>query len=1000
MGNFSRSPRPLISRPLLGLGLVAALLGAMAHAAPAVGPTKPVSFEREVVPLLEKYCYECHGDGAKKSGLALDDYTTVAHVRAARDKWEAVLRNVSRHEMPPAEGGPMPTDGERDVISRFVEQELFKLDPAHPDPGRVVLRRLNRAEYNATIRDLVGIDFKPSNDFPPDDSGYGFDNIGAVLTLPPVLLEKYLAAADRILDTAIVTDPIKSEVRRIPASLSEIGFNAIGDRGDGWVHLLSLEEDDTAVELNLPAGDYIFRVHAYATKVGGALKGQGSEAPLAFTEDPGPTKLALMLNDTFVQDFTIGTDEANPGVYETRMGVPAGRQRFRASVARKRGGNENETFMLNGRLGKQQPGIVFVKWLEVEGPLPAATRRYRADKLQVTGEGSFTASGERVLKGNGEVAVNVNIARETEVILRAQGYAQQAGDETARMEFRVDGQPLKTFDVIAPATMQPIPKQRVFSLSLLVPRPYVYEVRTKLAPGAHRFAAAFVNDFTDPTAENPNLRDRNLIIQHLEVSNLSEPVITPEKPEPIDQLFAPSARAAGNETAKARGIVEPFTRRAWRRPVESGEIDRLMKLYAMSRGQGDSFEAGVKLALKAVLVSPHFLFLGENTAVPAPAKVAATKAVAAAVAKTEPAAGVRAVKPLDEFALAARLSYFLWSSTPDDELRDLAGRGQLRAQFAAQIRRMLASPKAHALVENFAGQWLQIRSLETFAPDKKLFPEFDPVLRGAMQRETELFFEHVMREDRSVFDFLTGDYTFVNARLAKLYGIPDITGDDFQKVSLAGTPRRGVLTHASILTLTSNPTRTSPVKRGKWVLENLLGTPPPPPPPDVPQLDDKSRNLAGTLRQQLEQHRANPNCASCHARMDPIGFGLENFNAIGAWRDKDGDVAVDAAGQLASGDKFADAAELTKILAENRRWEFVHCLADRVLVYALGRGTEYYDRPALDQIADRVEKGGDKFSALILAVAESFPFQNRRDEAPLERVDAKALSAAERQTAR
>ncbi len=211
-----------------------------------------------------------------------------------------------------------------------------------------------------------------------------------------------------------------------------------------------------------------------------------------------------------------------------------------------------------------------------------------------------------------------------------------------------------------------------------------------------------------------------------------------------------------------------------------------------------------------------------------------------------------------------------------------------------------------------------------------------------------------MREDRSVFDFLTGDYTFVNARLAKFYGLAGVTGDEFRQVSLAGTPRRGVLTQASVLTLTSNPTRTSPVKRGKWVLENLLGTPPPPPPPNIPDLDDKSRNLTGTLRQQLEQHRANIACASCHARMYPIGFGLENFNAIGAWRDKDGEAAVDAGGQLANGDKFGSAADLAALLAQKRRWEFLHCLADRVLTYALGRGTEYYDRPALDQIVQRV----------------------------------------------
>jgi hypothetical protein len=315
---------------------------------------------------------------------------------------------------------------------------------------------------------------------------------------------------------------------------------------------------------------------------------------------------------------------------------------------------------------------------------------------------------------------------------------------------------------------------------------------------------------------------------------------------------------------------------------------------------------------------------------------------------------------------------------PDDELLQLAERGQLRSQRELQTRRMLTSPKSRALVENFASQWLEIRNLENMQPDKKLFPEFDPALRSAMQRETELFFEHVMREDRSVFDFIRGDYTFVNARLARFYGLKVGTNDDFQKVSLAGTPRRGVLTHASVLTLTSNPTRTSPVKRGKWILENFLGTPPPPPPPNVPQLDDSDRKLTGSLREQMQQHSTNATCASCHARMDPIGFGFENFNAIGAWREKDGEVAIDPSGKLGSGDAFAGAAELSELLAQKRADEFRRCLTEKLLTYALGRGLEYYDRPAVDRIRDTVRNGGDRFSTLVVAVVQSLPFQNRR----------------------
>ncbi len=922
-------------RSLVRFGL-GATLAATAVAAP--------SFEKEVAPLLKKYCYECHDESVHKAGLALDGYKSAADVRGARKHFESVLRNVTRHEMPPDDAVEFPTNAERETIAQFIESELFQLDPANPDPGRVTLRRLNRAEYDNAIRDLVGVDFKPAADFPADDSGYGFDNIGDVLSLPPVLMEKYFSAGDKILDQAIVTEPIQSRIVRVPASLAQIGFNAVGDRGDGWVQLISLEEDDVAVEMPITAaGDYLVRFQAYATKVGGALVGQGSEKPIEFKEDPDPTKIAVALNDVFVREFTVTTDEKNPGIYEARLGVPAGRQNFRATMRRKRYG-ENELTMLNGRLGKQQPGIVYVKWMEIEGPLPAATRRVQS------GQG-----GPQVLGQNGEVGTTIEAGRAGEFILRAQAHAYQAGTEPVRMEFRIDGRPVQTFDVLAPGQMQPIPKQRVFSLQLLVPQPEVYETRVTLPAGPHHFSAAFVNAFADPQNENPNLRERRLVLHHLEVADLSAAVLKPPLPEPLRALFA---AAGGNETDhEARQIIGTFARRAWRRPVATDELEKLVRLYRLARAEGDSFAGGVKLALKAALVSPHFLFIGEAP----PPEASAAKAV-----------------PLGEIALASRLSFFLWSSGPDEELLTLAERGELRRQLAPQVRRMLASPKARALVDNFASQWLEVRSLGNMQPDKKLFPEFDPALRSAMQRETELFFEHVLRADRSVLDFLRGDYTFVNARLAKFYGLPAVTGDEFQKVSLAGTPRRGVLTHGSVLTLTSNPTRTSPVKRGKWILDNLLGTPPPPPPPNIPELDDKGRQLTGTLREQMQQHSTNATCASCHARMDPIGFGFENFNAIGAWRAKDGDTAIDASGKLAGGDTFAGASELSELLARKRADDFRRCLAEKMLTYALSRGVEYYDRPAVEKISATLRAGDDKFSALILAVAQSFPFQHRR----------------------
>jgi hypothetical protein len=339
-----------------------------------------------------------------------------------------------------------------------------------------------------------------------------------------------------------------------------------------------------------------------------------------------------------------------------------------------------------------------------------------------------------------------------------------------------------------------------------------------------------------------------------------------------------------------------------------------------------------------------------------------------------------AVYAVDEYALASRLSYFLWSSMPDEQLFTLARKKTLKKNLEAEVRRMLKDPKSRALVDNFAGQWLQLRNLKLVAPDKKTFPEFDDTLRDAMQSETEMFFSNVIREDRSVLDFLAADYTFVNERLARFYGMNDVKGDGFQRVSLKGTQRGGLLTQASVLTLTSNPTRTSPVKRGKWVLDNLLGTPPPPPPPDVPLLQEGGK-LTGSLRQRMEQHRENPSCAGCHARMDPIGFGLENFDGIGAWREKDGEFGIDPAGKLVSGETFNGIDDLKTILLKSRRDDFVRCLSEKMLTYALGRGLDYYDRCAVDQITKRLAKGQYRFSALILEVTKSTPFQMRRGEA-------------------
>jgi len=742
-------------------------------------PAGDALFQARIKPLLGKYCFDCHGE-KKKGDLDLRVYIDQASVLRDRKTFAKVVKNLQAHEMPP-EKKPQPTPEERELITDWIQSELFKCDCDHPDPGRVTIRRLNRAEYNNTIRDLVGVNFQPADDFSADDSGYGFDNIGDVLSLPPVLLEKYLAAAQKILGKAVVADlKPKSPVKHFDA--------------DGL--------DGTAP----------------AESLGGGIK----------------------------------------------------------------------------RLGRE-----------------------------------------------GDIFASVTFPHDGEYILRAKAHGEQAGSEPARMSFSLDGKELKRFDVTAEE-----------------PAPQVCEVRVHGSAGAHKFSAAYLNNYRNPKDPNPKNRDRNLVIHYLEVED-TDPSQPPVLPETHKRIFFRQP-TPGTKAEAAREIIGRFATRAFRRPVVKEEVDRLMKLFAMAETNGESFEQSVKLALEAVLVSPSFLFRGELQPDP-----------------NDPAV----VHRVDEFALASRLSYFLWSSMPDDELGALAGRKALRKNLEQQVKRMLKDPKAQALVDNFAGQWLQIRNLKLVAPDKNLFPDYDDNLRASMANETELFFTEIVRQDRSVLDFLDADYTFVDGRLAKLYDLPGITGDDFQRVSLKGTHRGGLLTQASILTVTSTPTRTSPVKRGKWVLENLLGTPPPPPPPDVPEFKEgKEAALTGTLRQRMEQHRENPTCAACHARMDPIGFGMENFNGIGQWRDKEGEFPIDPAGKLVTGETFNGPADLKAILLKSKRDDFVHCLTEKMLTYALGRGLEYYDKCAVDQITKRLAKSRYRFSTLILEIVKSTPFEMRRGE--------------------
>lgn len=429
-----------------------------------------------------------------------------------------------------------------------------------------------------------------------------------------------------------------------------------------------------------------------------------------------------------------------------------------------------------------------------------------------------------------------------------------------------------------------------------------------------------------------------------------------------DRIFVVRAGRGLPKRSVAKKNIERFATHAFRRPLEATESDRLMRLYDLAIQRGQSFENAVKLAYKAVLVSPNFLFRIEkdrNSAQP---------------------------YPLNDFELASRLSYFLWSSMPDDELLALAGQQRLRKSgvLDAQIRRMLQSPKSHALAESFGGQWLRVRDLYTSRqPDPDRFPNYTPTLRDAMYREPIEFFASVLHENASLLDLLDADYTYVNEELAKFYGIEGVKGVQMRRVPLSDRNRGGVLTMASVLTITSYPQRTSPVLRGKWVLGEVLGAPPAPPPPNAGGLpaDDAPTKEGLTFRQRLEKHREKPECAGCHNRMDPIGFGLENFDGIGRWRTEIGGKPVDSSGVLATGEKFSGPVELKKCLMAQRD-EFLRNLTEKMLAYALGRGLESYDAPAVRKITSAVEKDGYHSVTLIREIVKSYPFQYRSDTDP------------------
>ena len=481
-----------------------------------------------------------------------------------------------------------------------------------------------------------------------------------------------------------------------------------------------------------------------------------------------------------------------------------------------------------------------------------------------------------------------------------------------------------------------------------------FEVRLQVEAGLREVGAAFVRYAGVPEAGGRGSRGPS--VGHIEILgpyDAAAPAGTPSR----ERIFICRPVTAGEELPCAREILSALARRAYRRPVQAADVDALLGFYEAGRLEG-GFDTGIQFALERLLVDPEVLFRVERD----PAGMTAG-----------------AVYGLSDVELASRLSFFLWSSIPDDELLAAAERGDLSrpAVLERQVRRMLADPRASGLVNNFASQWLLVRNVRFAEPDRALFPEVDGNLRDALARETELLFEDQFRRDRSILDLLRSDYTFVNSRLARHYGIPGVYGSHFRRVALADERRHGLLGHGSVLTVTSYPNRTSPVLRGKWVLENLLGAPPPPPPPDVPSLGEESKSKPATVRERLEQHRANPACASCHARMDPLGFALENFDPIGRWRERDGELPIDASADLPDGSTVDGPVAFRNALLA-RHEEFAGNFTEKLMTYALGRGVTYHDAPAVRAIVREAGASDYRWSDVILGIVRSVPFRMRK----------------------
>ncbi len=816
-------------------------------------------YQQVIVPVLSKKCVSCHSDRLRTGNLSLEGVREYSRALQHTELWQKVLDKVSAGQMPPRPLPLLPSSEAAALVQwiRKLPGITYSAESAAVvDPGRVTARRLNRVEYNNTVRDLLGVTLRPADEFPVDDSGYGFDNIGDALSVSPMLMDKYQNAARAVARAAIFGEPAPEK----PGVLLKLTPKKMQDnmRASSDVTPYSLRGALYATYHAPVDAEYEMRWHY------GNYRGRGKPVGNVRPYSTAEAKTVNNPVDDGGQGRGRGAGAVNPG----GQGAP------RPALT------EEQRLAQIERTRTAFAGIPMV--LNVDGKQVYSTL--------VEGDGGYNYS-------RGEEVVRVRLS---------------AGDHSLRISWPELANIPNPFRLINADG-----RQELFVEYLRILGPY--------AP-ATGFPPSYKNIFI---CGQPGQYTPQCVTE----------------------------------------IVTNLATRAYRRPATTSEVQSLMSIVTEVQ-KNDSTELAIQMAIEAVLVSPNFLFRVERDPQPAAQVKDATNAATKAPQDNS--------YQITDYELASRLSYFLWSSMPDAELFRTAQQRRLHEPevLNAQVQRMLASPKSSALTDNFGEQWLNLRLMDRTKPDADRYLVVDDELLDAMRQETRMFVDTVFRENRSILDFIDGRYTFVNGPLARYYGIRGVDGEQFQRVALDGEQRSGIVTQGAILSISSYATRTSPVLRGKWVLDTLLGAAPPPPPPDIPPLEEKDLGTSASMRQRLEQHRANPSCSVCHNLMDPIGFSLENYDAAGAWREKDGEVALDTAGTLPDGRTLEGAKGLKQILRADAPI-FVNNFTEKLLTYALGRGLERTDRPVVELIAREAAHSEYRFAPLVTGIVNSRPFRMR-----------------------